>query len=128
MSGQAPSATRFMLSETDRFALFDIRDCILLAREFSEGLTYEAFAASRLHFFAVTRALEIISEASKRLPDDLRARHPELPWRAMRDAGNQYRHRYDNVAEQAVWTTLQKDLAPLLAVVLAEIAALDADE
>jgi uncharacterized protein with HEPN domain len=105
-----------MLSETARNALFDMRDCIFLGREFSDGRTYEDFAASRLHFFAVTRALEIISEASKRLPDELRDRHPELRWRAMRDAGNMYRHRYDNVAENFVWKTLHEDLGPLLAV------------
>jgi len=114
-----------MLSDTARFALFDIRDCILLAREFSHGLTFEDFAASRLHFFAVTRAFEIISEASRRLPEELRDRHPQLPWRAMQDAGNMYRHRYDNVAENIVWKTLHEDLGPLLAVIEAEINALD---
>jgi uncharacterized protein with HEPN domain len=108
-----------------RLALFDIRDSILLAREFIKDLSYEGFRESRLHFFAVTRALEIISEASRRLPDELRNRHPELPWRDIRDAGNMYRHGYDNVVESIVWQTVQEDLAPLLAVVVAEIDALD---
>ncbi len=114
---------RFMLSETAFSALLDMRDNIYLARGFAEGLTYEAFAASRLHFYAVTRALEIISEASRRLPDELRERHPGLPWRQIRDAGNYYRHSYDNVAESFVWDTLQEGLSPLLAMVLAEIEA-----
>jgi uncharacterized protein with HEPN domain len=77
-----------------------------------------------LHFYAVTRAIEIISEASRRLPDELRARHPELPWRAIRDVGNFYRHQYDNVSEAYVWRTVQDRLPPLLAVILAEIEAL----
>jgi uncharacterized protein with HEPN domain len=109
-----------------RFALFDIRDCILLARDFTEGLSYEEFKESRLHFFAVTRALEIISEASRRLPDELQNRHPDLPWRDIRDAGNTYRHGYDNVVAAIVWQTLQEDLSPLLAAVVAEINALEA--
>jgi hypothetical protein len=46
-----------MRSDKLRLALFDIRDCILLAREFTRGLSYEACKESRLHFFAVTRAL-----------------------------------------------------------------------
>ena len=112
-----------MLSEKAHGALLDIRDCILLARGFIEGLSYEAFKKSRLHFFAVTRAVEIISEASKRLPDELRARHPHLPWRDIRDVGNFYRHRYDNVTESYVWRTVQEHLPPLLAVVQAEIDA-----
>ena len=53
-----------MHSDLPNFVLYNIRDNILLAREFVEGLTYEEFVASRLHFYAVTRALEIISEAS----------------------------------------------------------------
>jgi hypothetical protein len=68
-----------MLSEKAHLALLDIRDCILLARGFVEGLSCEAFKESRLHFFAVTRALEIVSEASRRLPDSFREKHSTLP-------------------------------------------------
>ena len=73
-----------MHSESVKLALYDIRDNILLASEFVEGLTCQEFGESRLHLYAVTRALEIISEASRRVPDDLRDRHPELPWRSIR--------------------------------------------
>ena len=128
MSGQAPNVTQFMLSKKALLALLDIRDCILLAREFTADLSYEAFKDSRLHFFAVTRALEIVSEASRRLPDSFREKHSALPWRAIRDAGNMYRHAYDNVVEAIVWKTLQEDLAPLLAVVVAEIDAHEAGQ
>jgi uncharacterized protein with HEPN domain len=77
-----------MPSDSLKFALYDIRDNILLAQRFVEDLTFEAFKQSRLHFYATTRALEIVSEASRRLPDEMRDRHPQLPWRAIRDAGN----------------------------------------
>ena len=110
-----------MLSDKARDALFDIRDNIIWARGFIEGLTFEAFRTSRLHFYAVTRCLEIISEASRRLPQDVRDRHPDLPWRGIMDAGNVYRHRYDNVAEGFVWTTLQEHLTPLLQAALSEL-------
>jgi uncharacterized protein with HEPN domain len=52
----------------------------------------------------------------------MRNRNPELPWRAIMDAGNVYRHDYDNVVEQIVWRTATRDLAPLLAVVERELA------
>lgn len=126
MSGHRPSATRYMPSESLRNALYDIRDNILLAQEFVAGLDYPAFTKSRLHVYAVTRALEIVSEASKRLPDEVRARHPRLPWRDIRDVGNFYRHQYDNVTESYVWRTVQEHLSPLLAAALAEIDILDA--
>jgi len=101
--------------------LFDVPDNVLLAQQFVAGLDEKAFSASRLHFYATTRALEVISEASRRLPDEIRDRHPHLPWRAIRDAGNAYRHHYDNVAESRVWDTVHKHLPLLLLAVEAEI-------
>ncbi len=84
----------------------------------------EDLRASRLHFYAVTRALEIISEASRRLPDDLRARHAHLPWRNIMGVGNIYRHNYDAVQEEMIWETITYHLTPLLIVVETEIASL----
>jgi uncharacterized protein with HEPN domain len=111
-----------MLSDRTRLALSDIRDNIGLALSFVTGMSSEAFAADRRTFYAVTRCLEIVSEAARRLPPALRGRHPELPWRAIMGAGNIYRHDYDNVVERIVWQTVTRDLAPLLAVVEAELA------
>ena len=71
-----------MLSNKARLALFDIRENGELACEFIAGLTYEQFERDRRTFYAVTRALEIISEAARRLPRELHAKHPHLPWRA----------------------------------------------
>jgi len=84
----------------------------------------DAFKADRRTFYAVTRCLEIVSEATRRLPPSVRDRHPELPWRAIMGAGNVYRHDYDNVAEEFVWRTVQISLGPLLAIVESEIARL----
>ena len=72
-------------------------------------------------FYAVMRALEVISEAARRLPASVRERHPQLPWRAIMDVGNVYRHDYDNVAEEYVWRTVNRSLDPLLIVVIEEI-------
>jgi uncharacterized protein with HEPN domain len=60
--------------------LDDIRHNIYLARRFVDGLTYEQFGDNEMAFYAVTRCLEIISEASRRLPPDMKQRHPEIPW------------------------------------------------
>ncbi len=110
-----------MRSNKAAMALFDIRDNAFYARQFVEGLSFEAFKEDLKTFYAVTRALEIISEAARRLPDELRARHPELPWRAIMGAGNVYRHNYDNVLETYVWQTLHDRLPELVAVVTLEI-------
>jgi uncharacterized protein with HEPN domain len=91
-----------MLSNRARLALTDIRDNIRLADQFAVGLSVEALKGDRRSFYAITRCLEIISEAAHRLPQGLRNRHPELPWRAIMAAGNVYRHDYDNVAEESL--------------------------
>ena len=113
-----------MRSNRTRLALFDIRDNGGLAKQFVAGLSFEDFKADRRAFYAVTRALEIVSEAARRLPPALRDRHPHLPWRAIMGLGNVYRHDYDNVAEEFVWRTVQQRLPALLAVVADEIAQL----
>ena len=114
-----------MLSSAATAALRDIAHHIDLAVQFSAGFDYEAFVADARTVYAVTRCLEIISEASRRPPDDLKARHPAISWRDMAGAGNIYRHDYEDVAVQHVWDAVQIDLPPLRAVVEREIAAQD---
>ena len=104
-----------------RATLFHIRDNVILARGFVEGLDYERFRADTRTVYAVTRALEIISEASRRLPVEIKQRHPELPWIDIAGAGSVYRHDYEDVRESRLWSALQKDMAPLLAVVEQEL-------
>jgi uncharacterized protein with HEPN domain len=101
-----------MLSNTAALALLDIRDNGKYAQEFIAGLSLEEFRRDRKAFYAVTRALEIISEAARRLSPEIQARHPGLPWRAIMGVGNIYRHNYDDVEEDYVWRTLHESLPP----------------
>jgi len=80
---------------------------------FTAELDLQAFRADRKTVYAVVRALEIISEASRRLPDDLLHRHPEIDWAAIAAAGNVYRHEYEGVDEALIWHTVQHGLADL---------------
>ncbi len=113
-----------MPSKTTEAYLLDIRHHITLASEWVAGIDYAAYRDDLQKHFAVTRCLEIISEASRRLPDDLKARHPAIPWRAIAGAGNIYRHNYEDVSEREVWLTVTRDLPPLLAVIESELSRL----
>jgi len=104
--------------------LFHIRDNVHLARIFVEGLDYQAFRDNLLVFYAVTRCLEIISEASRRLPNDMKMRHPHILWTEMAGAGNVYRHDYEDVRQRLVWGTLHNRLPDLLTVVELELQQL----
>jgi uncharacterized protein with HEPN domain len=93
-----------------------------LAEEFQGLVAYDVFKNDHLRLYAVTRCLEIISEASRRLPDELKARHPSIDWREMAAAGNVYRHEYEDLAAQAIWRTMVHDLPQLRIVIEQELA------
>jgi uncharacterized protein with HEPN domain len=99
-----------MLSETDRYSLSDILFNIDLANSFAEGFDYARFQADMRTFYAITRCLEIISEAPRRLSADTKARHPDIPWRKISASGNIYRHEYEDVAHRLVWGTVHEFL------------------
>ena len=111
-----------MLSDGARAALLDIGHHIDLATQFVAGMGYEEFRGDTRTVYAVTRCLEIISEASRRLPDELKARHPSIAWKNMAAAGNVYRHDYEDVAAKLVWETVQLALPPLRDVIAWEQA------
>ena len=114
-----------MPSDKARLALFDIRDNGKLAQDFVAGMSFGEFERDRRTFYAVMRALEIVSEAAGRLAPEVRARHADLPWRKIIGVGSVYRHDYENVAAQQVWITVRDYLPSLLSAVDHEIARLD---
>jgi len=110
-----------MRSDGERNALSDILHHINLAEGFAPGEGFASFRDDVMCVYAVTRCLEIISEASRRLSEALKARHPGIPWRQIADAGNIYRHDYEDVAATRVWDTVKRALPPLRAVVEQEL-------
>lgn len=123
MCGLPRQPTRFMPSESAKAALRDIAHHISLAAQFTEGFDFAAFCDDERTVYAVTRCLEIISEASRRLPDDMKARHPSIAWKNMAAAGNIYRHDYEDVAATQVWEAVQRALPPLRAVIEHELGS-----
>ncbi len=87
--------------------LRDMERHIALATQFVARLDYEDFRNDIRTVFAVTRCLEIISEASRPLPDEIKARNPAIAWKNMAGAGNVYRHDYEDVAARLVWDAVQ---------------------
>jgi uncharacterized protein with HEPN domain len=110
-----------MLSEIERDALEDIRENIGRAMQFVQGLDLEGFLAELKSFYAATRCLEIISEASRRLSPAFKERFPEIPWKDVAGSGNIYRHNYEDVLERRVWQTIHEALPPLQALIDVEL-------
>ena len=85
-----------------------------LAQSFIEGMSEAEFAADRKTFYAVTRCLEIISEAARRLRGPQQEQNPQIEWRQIEDSGNVFRQMYQQVAESQVYLTVKTRLPALL--------------
>lgn len=70
------------------------------------GQSWEDFQQSWVLRHAVQRALEIISEAARQLPNDLTSAYPDVPWSDIRGIGNVLRHDYHNVSDGVVWNVV----------------------
>ena len=75
----------------------------------------DVFVADMRTFRAVERCLEIISEATRRLPDTAKARETSVPWGDVAGIGNVLRHDYSKVDVKTIWDTITSDLAVLKA-------------
>jgi uncharacterized protein len=102
---KAPRNTRIVIDE-----MIDHIDFILAT---TKDRAMDDLSADRTFRYVVERSLEIISEASRHLPDELQAIRPEIPWRHVADFGNVLRHTYFHVRLDAIWRIVREDLSPL---------------
>jgi uncharacterized protein with HEPN domain len=99
---------------TERRDVLDFFDDIVgameAALEFVAGMDAEAFHTDRKTAFAVVRALEIVGEATKRIPESVRVRYPTVPWRQMAGMRDRLIHGYATVDLNIVWQTVMEDI------------------
>jgi len=111
-------------SKTLRAHLLHIRDEIEGVAEIVRGLSFVQYQASYMHRRAVERAVQIVSEAAKALPQDLLAKHPDAPWSAIIGIGNILRHEYQRLDDNQLWeiaTVHLPHLQPIVARMLADV-------
>jgi uncharacterized protein with HEPN domain len=108
--------------------LTDIVEAIEHIRSETAGVTLDAFEVDWRKRWLVERGVEIISEASRRLSDELKARHPGIPWAKVAGIGNVLRHDYESISAPVMWKLVQDDLPPLEKVCREELAREQAGE
>jgi uncharacterized protein with HEPN domain len=90
--------------------LNDVLESIADIHEFTQGMSYDAFAADKKTVKAVIRCLEVIGEAVKKIPPEIRARHSTLPWTEVAGMRDKLIHEYFGVDLEIVWETVNSDL------------------
>jgi len=81
--------------------------------KFVKGMKYDDFAKDRKSIYAVIRAIEIIGEAAKKIPDEIKRDYPQIPWKEMAGMRDKLIHEYSGVDLKRVWDTVKKDIPNL---------------
>jgi len=91
----------------------DIVEAMKDALEFVKGMEYDVFVKDRKTVYAVIRALEIIGEAVKNIPVQVKSRYSQIPWKDMAGMRDKVIHEYFGVDLKRVWRTVKKDIPGL---------------
>lgn len=93
--------------------LHDILEAIERIEHATAGKTLPEFEASWEMRWLVQRGIEIISEASRGIPEAVKSLRPEIPWKKVAGIGNLLRHDYAGLADRIIWGVVQDELPKL---------------
>ncbi len=102
----------------------DIINYMERAEEYIKGLTYKQFLDDKKTCDVVIRCIEVIGEASKSIPDEVRDKYHSIPWRDMAGMRDKVIHGYFTVNFEIVWKTVKEEipkLKPLIRKVLEDL-------
>lgn len=111
------------MSRDYRLFLSDISDCCHKIERYTKDMAQEQFIANDMAFDAVMRNLEIIGEAMRHIPEEVRLRHSEVPWRTIVAFRNIVIHEYFGIDEDIVWDVVENKIPELLKQIEGVIAA-----
>ena len=93
--------------------LRDILEAIGEIQDLLQGVGFDQFTSDRHKRLLIERLLEIVCEASRTIPENIKQEEPSIDWRKMIDFGNVLRHAYHTTKVDLVWNIVQNHLPPL---------------
>lgn len=97
-----------------RFYLDDMIGFAEKVRSYTDGLKKADFVAGGLTYDATRRNMELVGEAAFHIPDEVRAAHPDIPWRLIIATRNRLIHAYLGIDDDTIWSIIQDDILDLL--------------
>ena len=101
------------MKRTYRDYILDILTSIQEIEEFVEGMNFEDFVEDRKTVNAVIRSLEVMGEAVKKIPLEIREKYQEIPWKYIAGMRDKLIHEYHGVDLEIVWEVVEKEIPPL---------------
>ena len=102
------------MSRDYRLFLEDIMECGARVHSYSANLDFDGFVSNRMAYDAILRNLELIGEAAKNVPPEVRARYPELDWRGIAGLRDVMAHEYYGLENETLWDIVQREVPPLV--------------
>ncbi len=94
--------------------LLDMLNAAKLAQDFVFGTTWDMFQTDLMRQAAVTRQIEIIGEAARRISETTQAELPDIPWRDMIGMRNRIVHEYNRLNLEIIWNVTQVSIPQLI--------------
>ena len=98
------------MSRSYKAYLLDIRDCIVKILRYTEDYDFDHFSKDDKTIDAIVRNIEIIGEASKHLPEEIKELDSQIPWKAITGMRDKLVHDYFGVDVRFVWNTVEQDI------------------
>ena len=91
----------------------DIYEEIKRIKKFTQGLEFHQFIDDDRTLYAVMKALENMGEAAKRIPEALRRKFSDIPFKQMAGLRDVVTHDYDGISYDMIWEAVSHDIPPL---------------
>jgi uncharacterized protein with HEPN domain len=102
------------MNRADVVRLRHMLDAVMDAISFVEGVQRDALDENRMLSLSLVKCVEILGEAASRVSENVRVRHPKVPWRVIVGMRNHLIHAYYDVNLDILWQTVREDLPPLI--------------